>query len=290
MGHLRSRKPRRNRSKNFYRSIAKHRSSRSNRRQRRFSKPASKSSILCARSSRAARSGFSAARASGKQYCSKNLSETSQRSAAAYSVFAGVGERTREGNDLYKEMKESGVIKKTALVFGQMNEVPGARARVALSALTMAEYFRDEEGKNILLFIDNIFRFSQAGAEVSTLLGRMPSAVGYQPTSRPRWRSCRSASLQPRKDPSLQCRPFMFPRTTSRTRRPRRLSATWIQRSFFPARLPRSVFIRPWTRWPRARARSTQRSSARSITTSRATCRRHSALSRTTRHHQYFGH
>ncbi len=98
------------------------------------------------------------------------------------SVFAGVGERTREGNDLYHEMKGSGVIDKTALVFGQMNEVPGARARVALSALTMAEYFRDEEQKNILLFIDNIFRFSQAGSEVSTLLGRMPSAVGYQPT------------------------------------------------------------------------------------------------------------
>ncbi len=98
------------------------------------------------------------------------------------SVFAGVGERTREGNDLYNEMKDSGVVNKTALVFGQMNEVPGARARVALSALTMAEYFRDEEGKNILLFIDNIFRYSQAGSEVSTLLGRMPSAVGYQPT------------------------------------------------------------------------------------------------------------
>ncbi|MBP9771975.1 MAG: F0F1 ATP synthase subunit beta [Candidatus Pacebacteria bacterium] len=98
------------------------------------------------------------------------------------SVFAGVGERTREGNDLYHEMKDSGVLNKTALVFGQMNEVPGARARVALSALTMAEYFRDEEGKNVLLFIDNIFRFSQAGSEVSTLLGRLPSAVGYQPT------------------------------------------------------------------------------------------------------------
>jgi len=98
------------------------------------------------------------------------------------SVFAGVGERTREGNDLYKEMSESGVINKTALVYGQMNEVPGARARVALSALTMAEYFRDEEKKNVLLFIDNIFRFSQAGSEVSALLGRMPSAVGYQPT------------------------------------------------------------------------------------------------------------
>lgn len=98
------------------------------------------------------------------------------------SVFAGVGERTREGNDLYKEMKESGVINKTALVYGQMNEVPGARARVALSALTMAEYFRDQENKNVLFFIDNIFRFSQAGSEVSALLGRMPSAVGYQPT------------------------------------------------------------------------------------------------------------
>jgi len=98
------------------------------------------------------------------------------------SVFAGVGERTREGNDLYNEMKESGVIDKTAMVFGQMNEVPGARLRVALSGLTMAEYFRDEERKDTLLFIDNIFRFSQAGSEVSTLLGRVPSAVGYQPT------------------------------------------------------------------------------------------------------------
>jgi F-type H+-transporting ATPase subunit beta len=102
--------------------------------------------------------------------------------AKGASIFAGVGERTREGNDLYNEMKESGVIDKTALVFGQMNEVPGARARVALSALAMAEYFRDEENKDVLLFIDNIFRFSQAGSEVSTLLGRMPSAVGYQPT------------------------------------------------------------------------------------------------------------
>ena len=99
-----------------------------------------------------------------------------------YSVFAGVGERTREGNDLYREMSESGVIDKTAMVFGQMNEPPGARLRVALSALTMAEYFRDQEGKDVLLFVDNIFRFTQAGSEVSALLGRMPSAVGYQPT------------------------------------------------------------------------------------------------------------
>ena len=98
------------------------------------------------------------------------------------SVFAGVGERTREGNDLYNEMCESGVINKTALVYGQMNEPPGARMRVALSGLTMAEYFRDKEGQDVLLFIDNIFRFTQAGSEVSALLGRMPSAVGYQPT------------------------------------------------------------------------------------------------------------
>ncbi len=99
-----------------------------------------------------------------------------------YSVFAGVGERTREGNDLWLEMKGSGVIEKTALVYGQMNEPPGARARVALSALAVAEYFRDEENKDVLLFIDNIFRFTQAGSEVSALLGRIPSAVGYQPT------------------------------------------------------------------------------------------------------------
>lgn len=99
-----------------------------------------------------------------------------------YSVFAGVGERTREGNDLYHEMKASGVLDKTAMVFGQMNEPPGARARVALSGLALAEYFRDEEQKDVLLFVDNIFRFTQAGSEVSALLGRIPSAVGYQPT------------------------------------------------------------------------------------------------------------
>lgn len=99
-----------------------------------------------------------------------------------YSMFAGVGERTREGNDLYREMEDSGVLDKTALVFGQMNESPGARARVALTALSMAEYFRDEENRDLLVFVDNIFRFTQAGAEMSALLGRMPSAAGYQPT------------------------------------------------------------------------------------------------------------
>ena len=99
-----------------------------------------------------------------------------------YSVFSGVGERTREGNDLFLEMKDSGVLEKTALIYGQMNEPPGARARVALSGLTVAEYFRDKEGQDVLLFVDNIFRFTQAGAEISALLGRIPSAVGYQPT------------------------------------------------------------------------------------------------------------
>ena len=99
-----------------------------------------------------------------------------------FSVFAGVGERTREGNDLWNEMKESGVLDKTSLVYGQMNEPPGARARVALTGLTVAEYFRDEEGADVLMFIDNIFRFTQAGSEVSALLGRIPAAVGYQPT------------------------------------------------------------------------------------------------------------
>ena len=121
-----------------------------------------------------------------------------------YSVFTGVGERTREGNDLYCEMTESGVINKTTMVFGQMNEPPGARMRVGLTGLTMAENFRDEGGKDVLLFIDNIFRFTQAGSEVSALLGRMPSAVGYQPTLQ-----TEMGALQERSRPYRQstCRP-----------------------------------------------------------------------------------
>jgi F-type H+/Na+-transporting ATPase subunit beta len=117
----------------------------------------------------------------GKTVIIQELIHNIAKQHGGLSVFAGVGERTREGNDLWLEMKESGVIDKTALVFGQMNEPPGARLRVALTALTIAEYFRDEEGRDVLLFIDNIFRFTQAGSEVSALLGRMPSAVGYQP-------------------------------------------------------------------------------------------------------------
>ncbi|MEG1994623.1 MAG: F0F1 ATP synthase subunit beta, partial [Oscillospiraceae bacterium] len=118
----------------------------------------------------------------GKTVLIQELINNVAKQHGGLSVFTGVGERTREGNDLYNEMTESGVINKTALVYGQMNEPPGARMRVALSGLTMAEYFRDKEGQDVLLFIDNIFRFTQAGSEVSALLGRMPSAVGYQPT------------------------------------------------------------------------------------------------------------
>ena len=118
----------------------------------------------------------------GKTVLIQELINNIAQEHGGLSVFAGVGERTREGNDLFHEMSDSGVIKKTAMVFGQMNEPPGARMRVALSGLTMAEYFRDEQGQDVLLFIDNIFRFTQAGSEVSALLGRMPSAVGYQPT------------------------------------------------------------------------------------------------------------
>ena len=118
----------------------------------------------------------------GKTVLLMELINNVAKESGGYSFFAGVGERTREGNDLYMEMKESGVLNKTGLVFGQMNEPPGARARVALTGLTQAEYFRDKEGQDVLLFVDNIFRFTQAGSEVSALLGRIPSAVGYQPT------------------------------------------------------------------------------------------------------------
>ena len=131
--------------------------------------------------SRGGKTGLFGGAGVGKTVIIQELINNIAKQHGGYSVFAGVGERTREGNDLWLEMKESGVIDKTALVFGQMNEPPGARLRVALTALTIAEYFRDEEGRDVLLFIDNIFRFTQAGSEVSALLGRMPSAVGYQP-------------------------------------------------------------------------------------------------------------
>lgn len=130
------------------------------------------------------------------------------------SVFTGVGERTREGNDLYNEMKESGVLEKTTLVYGQMNEPPGARMRVGLSGLTMAEYFRDKERQDVLLFIDNIFRFTQAGSEVSALLGRMPSAVGYQPTLATEMGALQERITSTKKGSITSIQPFMFPRMT----------------------------------------------------------------------------
>ena len=176
------------------------------------------------------------------------------------SVFTGVGERTREGNDLYHEMKESGVLEKTCLVYGQMNEPPGARMRVALSGLTMAEYFRDTEGQDVLLFIDNIFRFTQAGSEVSALLGRMPSAVGYQPTL-----ATEMGALQER--------------ITSTGKG----SITSVQAVYVPADDLRSVFIRQLTRWSRAPASSRRRSSARSITALHGRCRRSSSAIRNCR-------
>ena len=132
---------------------------------------------------------------------------------AGLSVFAGVGERTREGNDFYYEMAEAGVLDKISLVFGQMNEPPGNRLRVGLSGLTLAEQFRDE-GRDVLLFIDNIYRYTLAGTEVSALLGRMPSAVGYQPNLAEEWVCCRSESPPRRQGPSLRCRPSMSRPTT----------------------------------------------------------------------------
>ncbi|PZR98749.1 MAG: F0F1 ATP synthase subunit beta, partial [Chloroflexi bacterium] len=137
---------------------------------------------LVAPFSRGGKVGVFGGAGTGKTVIIQELIRNIAQEHGGYSVFAGVGERTREGNDLWLEMQASGVIEKTAFVFGQMNEPPGARMRVGLSGLTMAEYFRDQEGKDVLLFIDNLFRFAQAASEVSVLLGRMPSAVGYQPT------------------------------------------------------------------------------------------------------------
>ena len=148
----------------------------------RCSRPASRSSTCSRRTSHGGKIGLFGGAGVGKTVLIQEMIYRVAENFGGVSVFAGVGERTREGNDLFGEMTESGVIDKTALVFGQMDEPPGTRLRVALSALTMAEYFRDVQKQDVLLFIDNIFRFTQAGSEVSTLLGRMPSAVGYQPT------------------------------------------------------------------------------------------------------------
>ena len=195
-----------------------------------------------------------------------------------YSVFTGVGERTREGNDLYYEMKESGVLEKTALVYGQMNEPPGARMRVGLSGLTMAEYFRDVKHQDVLLFIDNIFRFTQAGSEVSALLGRMPSAVGYQPTL-----ATEMGALQERitstKNGSITSVQAVYVPADDLTPRPPRRSRIWTPRPFWTEASPRSASIRPSIRWIPPPASSRRRSSGRSITTwQEASCSCSSAI------------
>ena len=154
----------------------------------------------------------------GKTVLIQEMINRIARNFGGTSVFAGVGERTREGNDLWVELEEADVLKDTALVFGQMDEPPGTRMRVALSALTMAEYFRDEQEQDVLLFIDNIFRFTQAGSEVSTLLGRMPSAVGYQPTLADEMGELQERITSTRGRRSPRCRPCTCPPTTTPTR------------------------------------------------------------------------
>ena len=164
------------------------------------------------------------------------------------SVFAGVGERTREGNDLITEMEEAGVIGQTALVFGQMDEPPGTRLRVALSALTMAEYFRDVQNQDVLLFIDNIFRFTQAGSEVSTLWAGCPRQWATSPTWPTRWALCRSGSPRPAVTRSPRCRRSTCRPTTTPTPRRQRRSPTSMRPPSSPARSPRSASTRRWTR------------------------------------------
>ena len=191
-----------------------------------------------------------------------------------YSIFTGVGERSREGNDLWTEMRESGVLKKTALVFGQMNEPPGARMRVPETGLTMAEYFRDVEHQNVLLFIDNIFRFTQAGSEVSALLGRMPSAVGYQPTLATEMGELqeRIASTKNGSVTSVQAVYVPADDLTDQLR-PRHLHIL-THRRFFQERLLSRVFILPLIRWSQARVYLRRTLWARSITMLQDACRR----------------
>ncbi len=219
----------------------------------------------------------------GKTVLIQELIHNLAKEHGGLSAFCGVGERSREGNDLWLEMKESGVLDKTMLVFGQMNEPPGARMRVALSGLTMAEYFRDQ-GQDVLLFIDNIFRFVQAGSEVSALLGRMPSQVGYQPTLETEMGQLqeRITSTQDRLgdlDPGdLRARP-----TTSPTRRRRRCSRTSTRRRRSRGRSPRRASTRRSTRSTRPRRSSRPTSSARSTSASPTASRRSSSATRSCR-------
>ena len=183
------------------------------------------------------------------------------------SVFAGVGERTREGNDLITEMTESGVIEYTALVFGQMDEPPGTRLRVALSALTMAEYFRDVQNQDVLLFIDNIFRFTQAGSEVSTLLGRMPSAVGYQPTLADEMGELQERITSTRGHSITSLQAIYVPADDITDPAPPPRSPTSTRRPSSRGRSRRRASTRPSTRWTPPAGSSTRSTSARSTTT-----------------------
>merc|ERR1712216_503923 len=210
-----------------------------------------------------------------------------------YSVFAGVGERTREGNDLYHEMIEGGVIKigeghdttgsKAALVYCQMNEPPGARARVALTGLTIAEYFRDQEGQDVLLFVDNIFRFTQANSEVSALLGRIPSAVGYQPTLATDLGGLQERITTTQKGSITSVQAIYVPADDLTDPAPATPSRIWTPPPCCRAASPSWASTRRWTRSTRPAACWTRASSARSTTTPRAACRRSCRTTRTCR-------
>ncbi|EUA50061.1 ATP synthase F1, beta subunit [Mycobacterium xenopi 3993] len=202
----------------------------------------------------------------GKTVLIQEMIQRIARNFGGTSVFAGVGERTREGNDLWVELREADVLKDTALVFGQMDEPPGCRMRVGLSALTMAEWFRDVQGQDVLLFIDNIFRFTQAGSEVSTLLGRMPSAVGYQPTLADEMGELQERITSTRAGRSRRCKQSTCPPTTTPTRRRRPPSRIWTPPPSCLGRCsPRASSLR-WTRWRPARRSLTRVSSVTNTT------------------------
>ncbi len=273
------------------RSTASRRSSSTSRPRPRCSRPASRSSTCSRPFLRGGKAGLFGGAGLGKTVVIQELIARIAQQHGGYSVFAGVGERTREGTDLWLEMQEAKigntgkhVIDQTVMVFGQMNEPPGARLRVALSALTMAEYFRDETGADTLLFIDNIFRFTQAGSEVSALLGRMPSRRRLPADAGARrWASCRSGSPPRRTAPSPRCRPSTSPPTTPTDPAPANAFAhldafIYLERSIaekgiYPAVDPLAS----------AAASSRPRSSARSTTASPARCRRCSSATATCR-------
>ena len=219
----------------------------------------------------------------GKTVVIQELISNIAREHGGYSVFAGVGERSREGNDLWHEMKDSGVLPKMAMVFGQMNEPPGVRLRVALTGLTMAEYFRDEEGRDVLFFVDNIYRYTLAGMEVSALLGRMPSAVGYQPTLasemgdlEERITSTKKGSITSFQAIYVPADDYTDPGVATTFGH---LDASW--RWTAPSSSRRCS--RRWTRWRRSHARWSRASSARSTTTPHAVSRACCSATRTCR-------